>query len=173
MRFRRLFDLPSAFYFHYRRSARFFAVSVAAAMLAACAGPSVVANKPNSSGVSRQTENIGHKSPLRVRTAKLEPATSKSGTQASYGVASFYSEDSETASGEKFDPRQMTAAHPTLPFGTKLQVTDVSTGRSVTVRINDRGPFVSGRDVDLSSSAAEKLGMVERGLTKVKLEIVR
>jgi rare lipoprotein A len=172
MRFHRLPDLPSAFCFHYRRSARFFAVSLGAAMLAACAGPSV-ANKSELSGVSQQTENIGHKPPLKVRTAKLEPATSKSGTQASYGVASFYSEDSETASGENFDPRQMTAAHPTLPFGTKLRVTDISTGRSVTVRINDRGPFVSGRDVDLSSSAAEKLGMVERGLTKVKLEIVR
>jgi rare lipoprotein A len=91
----------------------------------------------------------------------------------SYGVASFYAEDSATASGEKFDPRQLTAAHRTLPFGTRLRVTNVETGRSVTVRINDRGPFVPGRAVDLSYAAAETIGMVERGVTKVKLEVVR
>jgi len=59
-----------------------------------------------------------------------------------------------------------------LPFGTRLRVTNVSTGRSVTVRINDRGPFVSGRVVDVSYSAAESLGIVDRGIAKVKLDVI-
>ncbi|MGB9388864.1 MAG: septal ring lytic transglycosylase RlpA family protein, partial [Xanthobacteraceae bacterium] len=76
---------------------------------------------------------------------------------ASYGVASFYTEDEWTASGERFNTHAMTAAHPTLPFGTRLRVTNVINGRSVVVRINDRGPYVHGRVVDLSGSAAESL----------------
>jgi rare lipoprotein A len=91
----------------------------------------------------------------------------------SYGVASFYTEDEWTASGERFNTHAMTAAHPTLPFGTRLRVTNVTNGRSVVVRINDRGPYVSGRVVDLSESAAETLGMVERGIVKVKLDVVQ
>ena len=91
----------------------------------------------------------------------------------SYGVASFYNEDEWTASGERFNTHAMTAAHPTLPFGTHLRVTNVTNGRSVVVRINDRGPYVHGRVVDLSESAAESLGMVERGVVKVKLDVVQ
>ncbi|PWT88415.1 MAG: hypothetical protein C5B56_08770 [Proteobacteria bacterium] len=90
----------------------------------------------------------------------------------SYGIASFYSHGSRTASGERFDARELTAAHRTLPFGTKLRVTSVKTGRSVTVRVNDRGPYVPGRIVDLSYSAAAELGMVGRGVTKVKVDVV-
>lgn len=91
----------------------------------------------------------------------------------STGVASFYSEDSETASGEKFDPNELTAAHPSLPFGTRLRVTNTETGRSVTVRVNDRGPYVPGRVVDVSYSAARALGMVNAGIAKVKLDVVQ
>jgi rare lipoprotein A len=98
------------------------------------------------------------------RTAQM-PATS-------YGIASFYSDDQLTANGEKFNPKALTAAHPTLPFGTRLRVTNVRTGRFVTVRINDRGPFVAGRVVDVSYSAAETLGIVDRGIAKVKLDVV-
>jgi NAD(P)-dependent dehydrogenase (short-subunit alcohol dehydrogenase family) len=79
----------------------------------------------------------------------------------------------ETASGEKFDPNELTAAHPNLPFGTQLRVTNVANGRSVTVRINDRGPFVAGRAVDVSYSAAERIGIIERGVAKVKLDVVQ
>jgi rare lipoprotein A len=89
------------------------------------------------------------------------------------GVASFYSEGERTASGEKFDAHELTAAHPTLPFGTKLRVTNVATGRSVTVRVNDRGPFVHGRVVDVSYSAAQSLGMVGKGIANVKLDVVQ
>jgi rare lipoprotein A len=91
----------------------------------------------------------------------------------SYGLASFYRHHTRTASGEKFDERELTAAHRTLPFGTRLRVTSVETGRSVTVRVNDRGPFVRGRVVDLSYSAAQEIGMVGRGVTKVKVDVVQ
>jgi rare lipoprotein A len=92
---------------------------------------------------------------------------------ASQGVASFYTEGTQTASGEKFNTHELTAAHPTLPFGTKLRVTNVTSGRSVTVRVNDRGPYVAGRVVDVSYSAADALGMVGRGIAKVKLDVVQ
>src|SRR5437870_511371 len=92
------------------------------------------------------------------RHAPYSPRKNSSAAQA-YGLASFYQHGSQTANGEKFDPGKLTAAHRTLPFGTRLKVTDVTTGRSVTVRINDRGPFVAGRVVDVSYSAAQSLGM--------------
>ena len=91
----------------------------------------------------------------------------------SYGLASYYSEGTQTASGEQYDPNALTAAHPNLPFGTKLRVTNVATGRSVIVRVNDRGPFVPGRVVDVSSSAAAALGMVGRGTAQVKLDVIQ
>ncbi len=93
-------------------------------------------------------------------------------TTAAHGVASFYTEGTKTASGEKFNTLDMTAAHPTLPFGTKLRVTNVASGQSVTVRVNDRGPYVRGRVVDVSYSAADALGMVGKGVAKVKLDVV-
>ena len=86
------------------------------------------------------------------------------------GVASVYSGE-RTANGEYARAAGLTAAHRTLPFGTRLRVTHVATGQSVTVRVNDRGPFIPGRVVDVSHSAAEALGMVDRGITKVKLEV--
>ena len=91
----------------------------------------------------------------------------------SFGIASFYTEGARTANGEKFDPNELTAAHPTLPFGTKLRVTNTKNGQSVTVRVNDRGPFVHGRVVDVSYSAAQALGMVGSGTAKVKLDVVQ
>jgi rare lipoprotein A len=93
------------------------------------------------------------------------------GKDALLGIASFY-DDTETANGEKFNACELTAAHRTLPFGTRLRVVDLDTGRSVTVRINDRGPYIAGRIVDLSPSAAVKLGIVGRGLAKVRLSVM-
>ncbi len=88
------------------------------------------------------------------------------------GVASYYWQDQMTATGERFNKRAMTAAHKTLPFGTRVRVTRADTGRSVVVRINDRGPFKPGRIIDLSEKAAEDLGMTGRGVTPVKLEVL-
>jgi len=89
------------------------------------------------------------------------------------GLASFYGSPQQTANGEQFNPRALTAAHRTLPFGTKVRVTNVRSGRTVTVRINDRGPFVPGRVIDLSQAAAAELGIVGRGIAKVKLDVVQ
>ena len=99
------------------------------------------------------------------------PSKRSASTGGSVGIASFYTYDTKTASGEPFNARELTAAHRTLPFGTRLRVTDVASGQSVTVRVNDRGPFIPGRVVDLSHSAANELGMIDRGITKVKLEV--
>jgi rare lipoprotein A len=112
---------------------------------------------------------------VAVAHAAFTPHDNSAGATktASQGLASFYSEGTRTASGEKFDANELTAAHPTLPFGTRLRVTNVSNGQSVTVRVNDRGPYVPGRVVDVSYSAARTLGMVGGGVAKVKLDVVQ
>lgn len=91
------------------------------------------------------------------------------------GVASWYGPNfagNPTANGEIFNPKEMTAAHKSLPFNSRVKVVDLDTGRSVVVRINDRGPFIKGRIIDLSRKAAERLGMVGSGTAKVGLRIV-
>jgi rare lipoprotein A len=80
---------------------------------------------------------------------------------------------SPTASGEPFNPSALTAAHRTLPFGTRVRVTNLNNGRSVVVRINDRGPFVGGRSIDLSRGAASAIGMISTGVAPVKTEVLR
>ena len=92
------------------------------------------------------------------------------------GTASWYGRQfhgRRTANGERFDMYALTAAHRTLPFGSIVQVTDLENGRSVTVRINDRGPFKGGRIIDLSYAAAKKLGMIKRGVVPVRITQVR
>ena len=83
------------------------------------------------------------------------------------GRASWYALTSKTASGERMNPSAMTAAHRSLPFGTKLKVTNTNNGKAVVVRINDRGPFIRGRVLDLSKAAARQLGFVDSGHTAV------
>src|SRR5262245_12008916 len=85
------------------------------------------------------------------------------------GIASFYGTNysGRTARGERYDPKKFTAAHRTMPFGTRLRVTDARSRRSVVVVVNDRGPFIKGRVLDLSLAAAQELGMIGRGLLKV------
>lgn len=83
------------------------------------------------------------------------------------GGASWYALYSKTASGEPMDPTELTAAHRSLPFGTKLKVTNQKNGKSVVVRINDRGPFIKGRVIDLSKAAAKQLDFVSTGVTKI------
>ena len=91
------------------------------------------------------------------------------------GEASYYGHElagNRTASGERFNPNGLTAAHRTLPLGTKLRVTNISNGRSVIVRINDRGPFVGNRLIDVSLGAAREINMVRSGKAQVRLELV-
>jgi rare lipoprotein A len=159
-----------------RSAVRILGVAAAAAALAACTQATLVDQKPAlvvSQATPQPSRTVSSlvRRPLAQRHTPLATRKNASAMQA-YGLASFYRHGSQTANGEKFDPRKLTAAHRTLPFGTRLKVTDLSTGRSVTVRVNDRGPFIPGRIVDVSHSAAESLGMTGRGLAKVKLDIV-
>ena len=97
-------------------------------------------------------------------------------SEAVVGLASYYAakfHGKRTASGERFSSKQLTAAHPTLPFGTLLKVTNLRNMKFVIVRVNDRGPHVRGRMVDLSRAAAEHLGITRTGVARVALEILK
>jgi rare lipoprotein A len=167
---------PEVQSFGVREAFQLFAVVATAATLTACAQSSVVTDKPLSVATSRQTPPESNRkasfAPSR-HVAVVAKRHAIESQDASYGLASFYGHESRTASGEKFNAGELTAAHRTLPFGTRVRVTNVATGRSVTVRINDRGPFVPGRIVDVSYSAADTLGIVGRGVAKVKLDVVQ
>lgn len=92
------------------------------------------------------------------------------------GIASWYGpgfNGKTTASGERFRQNEMTAAHKTLPFGTIVRVTNLQNSRSVQVRINDRGPFIDGRIIDMSKGSARKLNMIQAGIVPVELRIVK
>lgn len=156
-------------------ASRLLLAITAAASLAACAQSPMGRQKADLAAPSRQAaverpHRVAALHPRPISRARVPDGEAK--PTASHGLASFYS-DTETASGEKFDKNELTAAHPTLPFGTKLRVTDTDSGRFVTVRVNDRGPYVRGRVVDISPSAAEALGMVDKGITNVRLEVVQ
>ena len=102
--------------------------------------------------------------------AMMLPLTAASADQV--GHASWYALTSKTASGERMNPSALTAAHRSLPFGTKVKVEHVKSGRSVVVRINDRGPFSGGRIIDLTKAAAGKLGMLRSGTAMVRLTVL-
>jgi rare lipoprotein A len=159
---------------------RLMGVTLGAAALAACAQSNVASRHsafaPSRQAAVRQAAVERHREAPRVSVVRRHDAPSDNifaSKPASGGLASFYSEGHSTASGEKFDPTELTAAHPSLPFGTKLRVTNTTTGKSVTVRVNDRGPYVPGRVVDVSYSAAQALGMVRSGTANVKLDVVQ
>lgn len=151
------------------------AVLAAGAALAACGQSPFRASHSDLRGSTvRQAAIEQPRRPAATASVvRRAPETGERSQGRSHGIASFYSQGTKTASGERFDPNQLTAAHPTLPFGTKLRVTNTHTGRSVTVRVNDRGPFVPGRVVDVSYSAAQELGMINRGVAPVKLDVVQ
>jgi len=151
---------------------------LAAATLAGCAQSAVATGKFASSSISQQKPSESHvktasfSSRSRSGSATAQSSAShehsKETQTASSGIASSYGEGSETASGETFNPKELTAAHRTLPFGTRVRVTNHSNGRSVVVTINDRGPFVSGRIIDVTPAAARALGM--SGVAPVTIE---
>lgn len=120
-------------------------------------------------GHGTETEN-GDALDSWVQKLGHEPAA---GTLIEQGKASWYGErfrGRSTASGEPFNPDDFTAAHKTLPFGTRVRVVVLKTGRSVDVRINDRGPFVHGRVIDLSKAAAQRVGIRRLGVARVRVE---
>jgi rare lipoprotein A len=108
----------------------------------------------------------------------FSPLTSVASSDRSHGLqgtASYYGgkfHGRKTASGERFNMNAMTAAHKTLPLGTRVRVTNLRNGESVEVKINDRGPYVKGRIIDLSKGAARELGMIHSGTARVKVEII-
>ena len=104
-----------------------------------------------------------------VATVRPEPSFEQVGRASWYGD---WHHGKKTASGAKFDKNDMTAAHRTLPLGTEARVTNVENGRSVTVTVNDRGPYKPGRVLDLSERAAKELGKKEKGLAQVKIEVM-
>lgn len=93
--------------------------------------------------------------------------------QAQVGMASYYKSGRKTANGEKFNPNGYTAAHRSLKFGTKVRVTNLRNGRSVIVRINDRGPFIRGRIIDLTFGAAKAVGLHNSGVAKVRVAVLQ
>ena len=112
--------------------------------------------------------------PAPAPTAPSSNATAPA-EQIGGGNASYYGDElagNPTASGERFDPTKLTAAHRTLPLGSRVRVTNTSTGDAVIVRINDRGPFHGQRVIDLSKAAARQIGMLQRGTARVKLELL-
>ena len=164
------------------RLVRWLAVALSAASLAACAQSPIGPKRAGIFSPTRQAalENsrpvwFAPDSRLVAAPRSRPPGTVDAAAGAhsfSQGIASFYTEGLQTANGERFNTNAMTAAHRTLPFGTKLRVTSLTSGRSVTVRINDRGPYIKGRVVDLSLSAAKALGMVDAGVAKVRLDVL-
>jgi rare lipoprotein A (peptidoglycan hydrolase) len=102
--------------------------------------------------------------------ARVRHAKRQSGYASWYGPGFLHR---RTASGEWFDPRGMTAAHPSLPLGTRVRVTNLENGRRVVVRINDRGPFRKGRVLDVTPAVAKRLGFKRDGLTRVRLDVLK
>jgi rare lipoprotein A len=106
------------------------------------------------------------------RRTSVKRTSAYRGSHATQGIASYYWQGQKTASGARFNPNAMTAAHRTLPFGTRVLVTNRNNGRSVTVTINDRGPFIKGRVIDLSKAAAGVIGMHGSGLAPVSISVL-
>ena len=151
--------------------------------------PAATAEEVRASEATALAEKPAEKSAAKSDGAKAEPkkaptkpkdkapakSVAKIAPFTQTGMASWYGPGfagRPTASGEKFDPNDMTCAHPKLKFGTRVQVTNLDNGKSVVVRVNDRGPFAKGRIIDLSKEAAKRLGFIEKGHTKVKVEVV-
>jgi rare lipoprotein A (peptidoglycan hydrolase) len=148
---------------------RLLAAALALSLLAACSGPTAT-RAPMESGsragapaeVRSHRASLAHRTTRSTRrevTARREASAPQEG--GSVGVASYYG-----AGG-------LTAAHRSLPLGTQVRVTNTANGRSVVVRINDRGPFIRGRSIDLSRSAAQAVGMTDAGLAKVRMEVLQ
>lgn len=129
---------------------------------------------------SAHKANTARKVKVAISSSKRKHTASSRGSKAnrvaasggSSGIASYYWQGTRTASGARFNPNGLTAAHRSLPFGTRVLVTNHNNGRSVTVTINDRGPFIKGRVIDLSRGAAQVIGMTGSGIARVSYTVV-
>jgi rare lipoprotein A len=128
---------------------------------------------PKGAAAQPQTKPVDKAKTVPVRKAKTEAAKPKTRVISSGTCgASFYDEGQMTASGERFNPSALTAAHKSLPLGSRVRVTNPANGDSVTVRINDRGPYVGGRCLDLSAAAFSAIGNTGAGVMRVKYEVL-
>ncbi len=142
-------------------------VSFLAVALLLAQGCSMVQHPPD---ISAPIETTARPAVQPEPTVKKKPTVELPQT----GIASWYGPEHQgksTASGEKYDQRRLTAAHRSLPFGTKVKVTNLGNGKSVEVKINDRGPFERDRIIDLSEAAAKVLEMIESGIATVRLDL--
>jgi rare lipoprotein A len=156
-----------------RRISRWSLLVVSGLAMAGCAAStSKFANAPAPAGAEWKSASVVHHP--RSRTLRTVRAHRKppSATKSIEGLASFYSESTHVASGGRYHPNGLTAAHRSLPFGTRLRIHDVKTGRSVVVVVNDRGPFIRGRVLDLSVGAAKALGMMDSGVNRVRADVL-
>ncbi len=141
-------------------------------ILACSSSPRFVRNGGSNTGASSPK---GGTSPSTAPNGTVRPSTGKV-LLTLEGVASYYAHDFHgklTSNGETFDMNDLTAAHRTFPFGTKIRVTNLGNQKSVIVRVNDRGPFVDGRIIDLSMGAAKVIGSIETGTARVRLEVLQ
>jgi rare lipoprotein A len=161
------------------RACRLLALTAAGLWLAACAptaqaGSGAIATRlpaPRKMG----TAPLPDKPIPYDRAVGRAPATAERGGYSQTGTASWYGgafHGRRTASGERFDKREMTVAHRTLPMGSRIEITNLKNGRTVVARVNDRGPFTKGRLVDVSKACAEALGFVDAGATKVRVRVL-
>jgi len=150
-----------------RRLAHGLAMAFLVASLGAAQGPN------NSEATPARARSVESKPEIRKQASKKAPnqkAPYQVGTASWYGS---YFDGKPTASGEAYDMHDLTAAHPTLPLGSYVRVTNLHNGRAVVVRVNDRGPIVQGRIIDLSYGAAQVLQFQEKGLQRVRLDMVK
>ena len=133
-----------------------------------CSGPEFVCG----GGKSVSKAKVSYKKKSGSYAARKSKPSAKYSGGGSSGMASYYWQGTRTASGARFNPNGLTAAHRTLPFGTRVRVTNHNNGRSVVVTINDRGPFIKGRVIDLSRGAAKVVGMTGSGVARVSYSVV-
>lgn len=150
-----------------------------------CSGPAVACGsgassvtkaKAKSAKVYKSSKKVAYKKPGKRVAYKAKKSGGKVARNysggGSRGIASYYWQPQAVASGGRFNPNALTAAHKTLPFGTKVRVTNLNNGRSVVVTINDRGPYIKGRVIDLSRRAAQVVGMTGSGVAPVSYAVL-
>lgn len=153
---------------------RTLALAAATAAIGGCASSNnQLAYAPVRTHASTKTASYvfaRHRTLRRIKVRKFR--TAHAAPRSFEGYASYYTESTEVASGGPYRPNELTAAHRSLPFGTRVRVRDVKTGRSVVVVINDRGPFIRGRVLDLSLGAAKALGMEISGVNRIHADVM-
>jgi rare lipoprotein A len=153
-------------------------VAMALSLAVSCGGKRPPKERERATAAGQETTRAPEPAREVTEPTKKQKKKSEKGKKgyAETGVASWYGKKfhgRQTANGERYDMYGMTAAHKTLPFGTMVEVTNLTNGKKVTVRINDRGPFIRGRIIDLTYTAAKKIDMIGPGTAKVRIRVVK